>query len=551
LIAAVGEEGEVARIAACAADAGFRITHRSSGRLIAKRDFSAYRQAPGCEHLRSVDERTRIEVAPDQVRVVNGPCGGRAVFATSTHGAWVVTSSVGFAASVEPRAKTVDAEWFAARFLHEQPFTPTSTPYRNVVAVPSGTEAIFRNAHAATFDAVDPTPARETAIEDVSDALLACVTRYLAHEREVAVLAGGIDSCSLAALSARAGAALRPVCIDLGEADEDRPYVQKVCDLYDCRMLLVDPKDAASELPPDLSIDGAPQLFPTAPHIQVAMRRGVAAGARAVWTGIGGDQLFEGSPRSASGLLRRGRARDAWSLARALSNGSARDAARSFAVNVLWASSRAVMPPLLRGQPAETDLPAWAGPAMRRHAEERLARGLRSRPTWEQSRHEKMRQFFRWRSYDLIAFDRNQFEAQTGVTRFDPYLDPDVVRATACLPDHELVKDGIARAPLRAAVRGLLPEDVRMRRDKASFERACEAMLHALPASRLEPLAEATAVADLGLVEPRAFRDECLAFLRKPADHPNGWVPLWPVLAAEAFIRGAFELPGRFSGWAS
>jgi asparagine synthase (glutamine-hydrolysing) len=465
------------------------------------------------------------------------------VFATNTRDTWVVTSSVGFAAAVAPGGKALDTDWLAARFLHEHPFSPTSTPYRSVFAVPSGTEATFRKAHPATFTTVEPAPASETTIEDVRAALEACTARYLANEREVAVLTGGIDSCSLAGLCAQAGAELRPVCLDLGEADEDRPYVEKLCDLHRRQLILVDPTDAAGELTPDLTVDGAPQLFPTAPHIQIAMRRGVEAGARAVWMGIGGDQLFDGSPRSASVLLRRGRAR-------ALSNGTARDAARSFAINVLWAGSRALMPPILRGQ-AETELPAWAGPVMRRHASERHARSLRSRPPWEQSRDEKLRQFFRWRAYDLVAFDRNQYEAQMGVARFDPYLDPDVVRATVCLPEHELVRNGIQRAPLREAVRGLLPEDVRMRRDKASFEQACEAMLRALPASRLEPLADATAVGDLGLVEPRAFRDECLAFLRKPEAHANGWVPLWPVLAAEAFIRGAFGLPGRFAGWAS
>jgi asparagine synthase (glutamine-hydrolysing) len=553
LIVAVGAEREVARIAARAADAGYRTVHRSPRRLIARRERSVYNYVDTTGGLVSVDGRTSVRALPDALQVENGPCGGRAVFAASTARgqAWVVTSSIDFAAKTSEGGKALDAEWLAARFLHEHPFSPTTTLYRDVVAVPSGTQATFRPDRAAAFTNVEPAPARETTIDDVRTALEDTARRYVAHEAHVAVLAGGIDSCSLAALSANAGAELRPVCLDLGQADEDRPFVEKVCQLHGRSLLLVDPKDAVAELAPDLTIDGAPLLFPTAPHIQVAMRRAARAGARAVWMGIGGDELFEGCARSASLLLRKGRVREALSLARALSDGSARDVARSVAINLLWASSRAFVPSMLRAQPVETDVPSWAGPTMRRHGEERRDRSFRARPPWEQSRGEKLRRFFRWSSYDLVAFDRNQYEEQTGVVRLDPYLDPEVVRATVCLPDHELVKGGVPRAPLREAVRGILPEEVRLRRDKASFERACDAMLDALPASRLLPLADATAVADLGLIELKPFRDECIAFLTKPEARPDGWVPLWPVLATEAFIRGAFGLPGRFTGWAS
>jgi hypothetical protein len=63
---------------------------------------------------------------------------------------------------------------------------------------------------------------------------------------------------------------------------------------------------------------------------------------------------------------------------------------------------------------------------------------------------------------------------------------------------------------------------------------------------RWRSLANPTALADLGLVEPRAFREDFDGFVSNPEAHPDGWMRLWPVLASEAFVRGHCDLPGRF-----
>ena len=192
----------------------------------------------------------------------------------------------------------------------------------------------------------------------------------------------------------------------------------------------------------------------------------------------------------------------------------------------------------------------WAGSRLRTlHAEER-SRVRRQRPTWEISRADKVSRFQSWDLYDLLAFDRHLVETAGGVLRLDPYLDPELVRAVTSLPDDELVRGGMPRWPLREAVRGLVPDDVRTRRDKASFERACIAMFVAVPIQRWRRLATPTALADLGLLDPYAFRAEYDAFERDLEALPEGWLRVWPVLACEAFVRGVAKLPGRFEGGA-
>jgi asparagine synthase (glutamine-hydrolysing) len=289
--------------------------------------------------------------------------------------------------------------------------------------------------------------------------------------------------------------------------------------------------------------------------VQACVRAAREEGIDVVWTGLGGDQLFEGSPRGASSLVWRGRPLAAIALARAFAPRSLTGQARSIAANVAWASLRRHLPVRLltavSRRPPSVMLRPWAGPRLRALEEARIARARRARPPWEISRREKTARSLRADFCDMLAFDRSVLEARGDVLRLDPYMDPEIVRAVASLPDDELVREGIPRWPLREAVRGLVPEEVRLRRDKASFERACIAMFRGVPIERWRGLATPTALGDLGLLEPKRFRDEYDAFEADLAGNPEGWLRVWPVLACEAFVRGVEKLPGRFPGGAS
>ena len=57
-----------------------------------------------------------------------------------------------------------------------------------------------------------------------------------------------------------------------------------------------------------------------------------------------------------------------------------------------------------------------------------------------------------------------------GVEARYPFLDRELVELTLSLPDEAKLVGGWTRAPLRAAMRGILPETVRLRRDKVDFK---------------------------------------------------------------------------------
>jgi hypothetical protein len=102
----------------------------------------------------------------------------------------------------------------------------------------------------------------------------------------------------------------------------------------------------------------------------------------------------------------------------------------------------------------------------------------------------------------------------------------------------------------RRAMRGLIPESIRLRKDKAQGEPAhAEAILAARAEPTLRELSSLAALADAGLVEPGPFRplfESWLSAVRRgerttddPAD--ESWHTVWQLLSVEAFLRA----PGR------
>jgi hypothetical protein len=90
------------------------------------------------------------------------------------------------------------------------------------------------------------------------------------------------------------------------------------------------------------------------------------------------------------------------------------------------------------------------------------------------------------------------------------------------------------RGLLREAMRGLVPDRVRLRPDKAYFETALADLFRAIRHEPwLDDLLSMRELAGLGLVEPKPFRAELDRMVRE-----NDWFSLWPPIAVEAFLRG-------------
>jgi hypothetical protein len=83
----------------------------------------------------------------------------------------------------------------------------------------------------------------------------------------------------------------------------------------------------------------------------------------------------------------------------------------------------------------------------------------------------------------------------------------------------------------------LLPDSLRLREDKASFEPASDELARAVCHEPwFTALLRMEATGDLGLVLPRRFREAFGRFKDHRADRT--WVEFWPALAVEAFALG-------------
>ena len=102
---------------------------------------------------------------------------------------------------------------------------------------------------------------------------------------------------------------------------------------------------------------------------------------------------------------------------------------------------------------------------------------------------------------------RSQAEAIGDHVQRNPFLDDEFLRFVATLPPLALFQGGYRRGLLREAMRGLLPEDLRLRETKAHFEPALVELMAPHGGVRtVADLADVRMLADLGLVEPRIFR---------------------------------------------
>jgi hypothetical protein len=202
----------------------------------------------------------------------------------------------------------------------------------------------------------------------------------------------------------------------------------------------------------------------------------------------------------------------------------------------------ALLPPsalrAVRRRRMRRSVPAWAGPALR----EELAHIDDSpKPTSNQilSGDPRRARLRAANDYLDLADHAAQLEIAGGCPRRSPYLDDELVDFVASIPAEYFFAGGYSRGLLRLAMRGLVPDGVRLREDKASPILAI-ARLFELAGGRelLRSLRPIRALADLDLIEPGPFDAELEQLLRAPSASPNLWMSLWPVLAAEAFARG-------------
>jgi asparagine synthase (glutamine-hydrolysing) len=115
-----------------------------------------------------------------------------------------------------------------------------------------------------------------------------------------------------------------------------------------------------------------------------------------------------------------------------------------------------------------------------------------------------------------------------------PFLDPNVVALLATVPPNHMRRDGFNKAVLRDALRGVLPDVVRLRRDKMGFPVPSDAWLRGPLRTMLSELTTAERLERRGLYDVPAVLAARTAFLDRGAPLAGA---LYRVFLFEAWAR--------------
>jgi asparagine synthase (glutamine-hydrolysing) len=394
---------------------------------------------------------------------------------------------------------------------------------------------------------------REELAELLRGELARSVARGLGASGTAGLLvSGGLDSTSVAAIATRlVDPELRPrvsysaVFPEHPSADESALIDQLTTHLGLASVRIAVRR--GSLFPATLEYLRAWELPPTSPNLFFwgpLFRRAVDDGITALVDGEGGDQVFGLSPYLLADRLRRGRILSALQLARTMPGAGPKPPWRSMRRVMVNFGLKGALPVHLQRLRRRLSDPgryafAWLTPEM--------ARTFASTDEswrWREARGP------RWWNYQVTETTSGLGPTLTldhvrrrndlaGVASRHPLLDVDLLELMLRLPP-ELAYDWRFTRPLfREATAGLVPDAIRLRPDKSSFDAVFhEALLgHDFPLVRrllTAPDAEIGAYVDQAELR-RGLLD------LDPASYPGGVVwwalPVWRLTTAELFLR--------------
>jgi asparagine synthetase B (glutamine-hydrolysing) len=396
-------------------------------------------------------------------------------------------------------------------------------------------------------------------VDNLEGKLLSAVTgatmRAARGARRVGVLAsGGLDSSLLlslaASLASRGQLPEPPLAIACEFAapgwHDDRPYLRSLERHLGIDALRVTPADASHSIAQMFVVDAMPAR--PSDSVWAASCIGTMTRTRkteVLLTGLGGDDL-DGDPRLFGELARGGHliqaVRGALRTRGVFYEGPARRLARF----VLRPMMEPLMPrSLLRAARRwRNPPPAWAGHRLASRMRANAASLTPSASLGESpaDRYERILSSNSLRSWTLT---RPQEELVGGYALRAPFLDDEFLRFIATIPPLSLMQGGYLRGLMRAAMRDLVPEELRLRETKGTwFWFVQQAIMNAGGMDILRDLADTRVLASMGLVQPRpflAFFDDFASSSREHADFSE----LWRVLSVEAFLRAHQQALGR------
>jgi len=486
-----------------------------------------------------------LVATPEGLSITRGPYGGRPLYYMHRGSMVLVSSTLLGLVGTLPERPAFNADRLGAIGLAKVGLDPRATVYQGVYRVlPCETVTFTANGGRSSFalprQPETPRGGAEAHATLLREGISAAIARCTAPFSAVGVFTGGgLDSSGLLALvrehaRRRGGLRFTGVSFDFGGPGDDRPHLMALLELLGATALRITPGEVGSVRPGFFVQDAAPYSWPSCACEVLAARRATAWGADVLMTGAGGDDVLDGNEGRFAERVRTGDPL-----------GALADAARLQLYGTESAPARIqslIVQPLLRPHVPRRllrrrrlawlrhrEVWRWAGPRLR----PRLAdyfEGAEPEDDWLTGfalSHELME----------MSDARGQSEAATRLPWVDPYLDPTLVELAASLPADELFHDHRQRGLFRLAMKGLFPESLRLRSDKASFEPLFGAVFAgAVRGHSVRALASMEATADLGLVLPGPFRST-LDQIAGGEAMPRGWLEVWPMLAVEGFLR--------------
>lgn len=390
---------------------------------------------------------------------------------------------------------------------------------------------------------------------ELRERLDAAVGRAMGTSERVAVhVGGGLDSSGVLALAvARSrGAGTRDVQA-LAEVwacpGDDGPHLAALENALGIVALRLRASEAGPWFTRSLCTDAQPQVFSAACGDMLLSATSRLRGADATLTGHGGDIVCGGDLSFAPLIL-------AGQPVRAVVDALRLQVPRDLDIAPLRRLSRWIVRPLLAPL-ARSILPRGLLLAKRRRGHKKpwltprfielLSPAIAAVPPTPETPDEWMAHLCAHPLFAALSVSWGQIASITGVAPVDVFRDLDLVRFVAQIDPMVLSHGHSFRGLYRLAMKGILPESVRLRRDKALGQPFVAAAAMAAGATGfLQDLSSLDRLASLDLVDPDAFRSLFAAWLRalrrgervEVDATDRSWNMVWSVLSCEAFLRG-------------
>jgi asparagine synthase (glutamine-hydrolysing) len=315
---------------------------------------------------------------------------------------------------------------------------------------------------------------RATAADALRGGVRAAVRRHAAPGDAV-LASGGLDSSVV--LACAAAESPRPTAFtgvpERVELDESAHLTALAADVAaDVVRVRVPAGPITGHAEAHLERWGVPLELPGAAFFLPVQVAAAARGVASLLDGEGGDELFGCEPLLIADRLRAGDGPGALALTRALPGLERLDARSLRVITRRWLAPGLLSPSVLGRlravAAARRPVPEWLGAQARAAAREPGGEAWRRRgePRW--------RAHLAWLLTDaraeLGAHDHlRRVSALAGIGDVHPFLDVDLIELVLGLPPELAFDPRLDRPLLREAMRGLLPERVRLRADKVFF----------------------------------------------------------------------------------